>query len=457
MQHKKGLFAYIQQGIWGVRLEERSRWSAFAFKQLRILLIVSRNFTKNKLQLQAAGLTFYTILSVVPLVALIFAIAKGFGFQAALEQQLLSALRGHEDAVEQIMLFASRMLENTQGGVLAGIGVVLLLWTVLQLLMSIEEAFNDIWQVVKGRSWVRKFTEYFSIMLLAPVLIILSSSITVVAISKLENFIAGYDILQAIGPFFHFLFRAIPYALIWLLFTFIYMVMPNTKVNFGSALIAGIIAGTVFQVVQWGYIHFQIGVSKYNAIYGSFAALPLFMIWVNISWLITLVGAEIAYANQFVAKIENEIDAQKLSTAQKHVIALALCQRIADNFEKGNPPLTAKNLADTLKLPFGVTLSVLEFLEKAKLLTEVEQEGDHDNAFVPARSMAAFHMADVINALDAFGETELPVGKHQKLHAYTLQYDLLKGALTDSGQNLHIREIPVSSETPVSHGGKAAS
>lgn len=442
MRSTKGLIAYIKHRIWGIRLEDRNRWSAFGFKQLRILITVSRDLMQNKLQLRAAGLTFYTLLSVVPLVALIFAIAKGFGLEEALERELRSGLRGHEEAVEQIMLFANRMLDNTQGGVLAGVGVVLLLWTVLRLLDNIEMAFNDIWQLAKGRSWIRKFTEYFSIMLLAPVLIIVSSSITVVVVTKLENFVAGYDILRVLGPVLHFFIGLIPYVLIWLLFTLVYMVIPNTKVKFSSAFIAGVLAGTVFQLVQWGYINFQVGVSKYNAIYGSFAALPLFMIWVNISWLITLIGAEVAYSNQFISKIENEIDEEQLSNAQKHVIALIICKRIAHNFESGKEPLTAKELAASLKLPFGVTHRVLELLEEAHLLTEVEQDGDQDYAYLPAKSMEHLRVTDVINEIDKVKNAELRVPEHHKLNVYISKFDELKAYTASSELNLRILDLP---------------
>lgn len=329
-------------------------------KQLRIVIIVSRNFTKDKLQVQAAGLTYYTLLSVVPLVAMAFAVAKGFGFQDNLEEELTGLLKGHEEVVTQVMVFATRMLDNTQGGVLAGVGVVLLLWSVMRLLMSIELSFNAIWQVAKGRSWIRKFSEYLSIMLVAPLMIILSSSITVLITSEIESLVSTLDLLKAIGPIIFFFIRLIPYVLIWLLFTFIYMVMPNTKVHFGSAFIAGMIAGTAFQFLEWGYIYFQVGVSKYNAIYGSFAALPLFLIWVNISWLITLIGAEIAYANQYVVEIKNERDGKQLSVIQLHVIAMMVCKRLSDNFERGDDPESAQMISSDLNLPFGTTARVLE-------------------------------------------------------------------------------------------------
>lgn len=433
---------YIHDYIWNVRLEDRNAMTAFFLKQVRIILIVLRNYAKDNLQLQAAGLTFYTLLSVVPLVALAFAVAKGFGFQEALEAQLTAAFSGHEEVVDQVMTFSGRMLENTKGGLLAGIGVVILLWTVMRLLVRIEMSFNDIWKVAKGRTWLRRFTEYFSIMLFAPVIVILAGSITVVISQELENLIAGYDFLLSVGPVLHFGIKMIPYTLIWLLFTFVYMVMPNTKVKFGSALIAGIIAGTSFQLLEWGYINFQVGVSKYNAIYGSFAALPLFLIWVNISWLMTLIGAEIAYANQYVSEIENEIDGDRLSNSQRHVIALMLMKRIATAFDRGDEPYSAQDLSGAMDLPYGVTSRILDLMVEAKLLSEIEHSNKEASSYLPHKSTEKLFVDDIMKAIDLVGFTEIPRLKDSDYNEYFLKYNALREAMNDAPQNLLVRELP---------------
>jgi membrane protein len=435
---------YLHDRIWGVPLEDRNPFIAFFVKQLRIILIVLKNYTKDNLQLQAAGLTFYTILSVVPLVALAFAVAKGFGFQQALEDELTASLKGHEEVVEQIMLFATRMLENTQGGLLAGVGVVVLLWTVMRLLINIEISFNEIWKVAKGRSWIRKFTEYFSIMLLAPILVLLAGSITVVVTAEIENIVAGYDILQAIGPVIHTLIQMIPYTIVWLLFTLVYLVMPNTKVKFSSALIAGIIAGTAFQLVEWGYINFQVGVSRYNAIYGSFAALPLFLIWVNFSWLITLIGAEIAFANQYVSQIENEVIGDKMSNSQRHVLAILIMKRIAHRFELGGDPLTAKDLSEALKLPYGVTTKVLDLMVEGKLLSELDGGMSGVVAYSPHHSLEKLFVTDVIQAIDLVGYAEIRSLKDSAYDAYFVQYNELREAMKDNPKNKLIKDLPAT-------------
>lgn len=438
----KAIRKFLNDTIWKVKLEDRTPLTAFMFKQLRIILIVLKNYTKDNLQLQSAGLTFYTILSVVPVVALVFAIAKGFGFQDRLEVELTNALTGHEEVVEQIMTFATRMLESTKGGLLAGVGVVVLLWTVMRLLVNIENSFNEIWQVAKGRSWVRKLTEYFSIMLLAPILIILAGSITVVITTELESFVAGSSFLERIGPVIHFMIKLIPYTLIWLLFTFVYMVMPNTKVHFKSALVAGIIAGTSFQLVEWAYINFQVGVSKYNAIYGSFAALPLFMIWVNTSWLITLIGAEIAYANQYVSEIENEFDGASLSQAQRHVIALMLMRTIVHRFDAGLPPLTGKTLSDELSLPYGVTSRVLETMVEVKMLATVSGEKSELTHYVPYTNTDNISVSTVLEALDNAGVADNPKLKSDSYERYVSRYNEIRTEAAVKSKQLLIKDLP---------------
>ena len=432
----------INDSIWHVRLEDINPFAAFFVKQLRIVLIVLKNYTKDNLQLQAAGLTFYTMLSVVPIVALAFAISKGFGFEKSLEEELTAALKGHEEVVEQIMTFATRMLENTKGGLLAGVGVVILLWTVMQLLSNVELSFNEIWQVGKGRTWLRKITDYFVIMLFAPILVILAGSMTVVISGQLENLVTGYDFLQTIGPFIHFLVRMIPYTLIWLLFTFVYMIMPNTKVSFKSALVAGIIAGTSFQLLEWVYINFQVGVSRYNAIYGSFAALPLFMIWVNTSWLITLVGAEVAYANQYVGEIKNEIDGGKLSSSQRHIIALLLLRNISVRFENGEDAPRSKDLSTSLSLPFGVTARVLELMIDARLIYEVESNDKEDSGFLPHRSIDKVYVSDVLAALDGLGYTEISMMKDAVYNLYFDRYNSLQQVMKNSSENTLVKDLP---------------
>ncbi len=443
MKAIRELIQSLLDKIWSAKLSEMNPYSAFFIKQLRIILIVSKGFARDKLPVQSAGLTFYTILSVVPIVALAFAIAKGFGLEKALNRELSEFLSGHQEVVEYIMLYANRMLDDTQGGLIAAVGVVILLWTVIRLLSNVEQAFNDIWQVAKGRSWIRKFTDYFSIMLMAPIFLVLAGSLTVVIATEIENLVSGVDLLQTIGPVIFFFVRLIPYTLIWLVFTMLYMVMPNTKVDFKSALIAGVIAGTAFQLLEWGYINFQVGVSRYNAIYGSFAALPLFMVWTNFSWLITLVGTEIAYANQYVENIELEMREDELSPADRKTLAIMISQRVFAAFDKGESAFSALELSQSLDIPFGLTSRILDQLIHANIIVELEHDDKEESKVQPARSVEHMTISDVLNALDGVGTTrELPLLQHSKASPYIAHLDGIRKSMRDSDGNALVKDLP---------------
>ena len=219
----------------------------------------------------------------------------------------------------------------------AGIGSVILFWSVIQVLNNIELSFNDIWQVKKARTPVRKFSDYLAMMIIAPFAIALSGSFTV----KINQAANNFEFIQPI-------LKLVPFASMWLLFTVIYIVMPNTKVKFKYALIAGIVAGSLTMLLQWGYFEFQIGVTRFNTLYGSFAAIPLFLLWLQITWLIVLMGAEISFAYQNIESYEYEEDALSLNHDNKRILSLLITQHVVKNFEEGGTPRTNEQLSHEL-------------------------------------------------------------------------------------------------------------
>ena len=276
------------------------------------------------MSLRASALTFYSLLSVVPIVAMAFGVAKGFGFQNTMENFIMNNFKGQEEVMNWVINLSNLYSKRYREGLLAGIGLVVLIWSVMQVLNNIESSFNAIWQIKKSRSFFRKVSDYLSIMLIGPLLIIVSSSVMVYISTRVQSVAQSIDMFQVISPVFQNLLRFVPYALIWLLFTLVYIILPNTRVIFKYALVAGIIAGTGFQVLQWGYIHFQIGVTKYSAIYGTFAALPLFLIWLQLSWLIVLLGAEISFAYQNVKEYAMEAESLHISPHNKRILSLLI-------------------------------------------------------------------------------------------------------------------------------------
>ncbi|HON53821.1 MAG TPA: YihY/virulence factor BrkB family protein, partial [Bacteroidales bacterium] len=366
------LLTFITNDIWSINIKKLSSGQSFLIRLVRVIILAVRGFNEDRCIEKASALTYYTLFSLVPIAAMAFGIAKGFGFDAYLEEYLTQKFHDKQELLKQILEFSNSMLANARGGVIAGIGIVVLLWSVIKVLGNIESSFNEIWAVNKQRTFVRKISDYLTIMLLAPIFIIISSSAT----SQISLYITS---LQKTVPWVSEVYGLIsialnllPYSLIWLAFAFLYIVMPNTKVSFKSAFLGGVIAGIVFQVIQYFYIKFQVGVTSYNAIYGSFAAIPLFLFWMQLSWIIVLMGAEIAYATQNVKNFEFEVETKQLSHSLKMKLSLWVMHRIVLDFEQGLPPQTSEQLSNSLDIPHRITKMILNILLDAHLIHETK-------------------------------------------------------------------------------------
>ena len=329
---------FIQEDIWRIRAKGLPPLKAFGIRYLRILLAAASAFQEHRCQLRASALTFFTLLSIVPIIAMAFGIAKGFAFEKVLEEKILERFPGQEEVLLEVFGFANSMLANTKGGLIAGVGVILLFWAIIKVLGNIESSFNDIWSVKKERTLARKITDYLSVMLVAPVLLVLSSSVTVFIATQLAEITKRFDVLGILGPVVLLFLEITPFAIMWVLFAFLYIFMPNRHVNRKSGLVAGIIAGSVYVIVQLIYVKFQVGVAGYNAIYGSFAALPLFLTWLQLSWLIVLAGAEISCIHQNGRCLEYGPDARQASHYFRRLLALRIVNHMSRNFARARSP-----------------------------------------------------------------------------------------------------------------------
>jgi membrane protein len=422
---------FLLKDLWSVKLEEYPPKTKFIFKYLRIIVLSLRGSIENKVTIRASALTYYTLMSIVPILAMGFGIAKGFGAEKYLQQQIMNSLKGQEEIADKLISFSNSMLEKTGGGLIAGIGVVLLFYSVAKVLSSIETAFNDIWKIDKSRTLSRKLTDYLSMMILAPILLIASSSISVYLATQLDTIAKQIELIGYISPYIMFILKFIPYLLIWILFSVMYIVMPNTKVSTQSGIIAGIIAGSAFVITQWVYIDFQVGVSKYNAIYGSFAALPLFLIWIQLSWLIVLFGAEVSFANQNVEMYEFEAETDLISPYARRTLSLLIVNLIVKRFEKGEKPLTTLELSMNLKIPVRLMRVLLTHLIQCGILSETIDSNTKSVAYQPAQHIDNFTVAYIINTLDNLGtsiEPEVPeMQRILKIHdSFTKKIDSLQ-------------------------------
>ena len=265
----------------------------------RILYLTIRFFTAKRVMTQASALTYSTLLAIVPILAVMFAIARGFGYNKYIELWFRDAFSSQPQAADVIVGFVNGYLVHTKSGIFFGIGLIFMLYTVLMLMNNVEETFNQIWQVSNSRPIIRSFTNYLAVFLLFPIMVIVSMGVSIF----MATFAASMKGTIILGSAARMLLDLSPYLLMSVLFIGLYVYMPNTKVKLSCAIIPGIMAGVAMQLLQLFYIHSQIWVTGYNAIYGSFAALPLFMLWVQISWTICLFGAQLSYTNQNMNRI----------------------------------------------------------------------------------------------------------------------------------------------------------
>jgi len=393
---------FIEKDIWTIDLAQAHSIKRLLYQLIKVLLVAFKGIKEDKVQLRASALTFFSLLSIVPVLAMAFGLAKGFGLDKELKTQILENFSGQQEVLTKSLEFAETLLNNTKGGLVAGIGLILLFYTVMKLLTNIELSFNDIWYVKKPRSLARKLTDYLAIVLIGPVLMVVANSMTIFIAAQIEALTETVSLLGLFKSVIFPLLRLLPFIVVWMLFTLIYLIMPNTTVKFKSALIAGVLAGSAFQIWQWALIRFELNVSEFNAIYGSFAALPLFLIWLQTSWLIVLYGSELSYAVQNVNSYESNINAQGFSNAFKKKVALATSLLIIQNFKEENPLLNLNEINDTIKVPSKLLREVIYTLIECNVLSEVKAE---TATYQPAIDTDLLTVQYILSKYDEVGES----------------------------------------------------
>jgi len=405
----KAINNFFTTDIWTIRIHNLSPIKRAGLKTARIMLIAIKSYNNDRVSIRASALTYYSLLSIVPVLAMAFGIAKGFGLDKILQQQLETFFDGNETILAESLSFAQRMLQNAKGGVVAGIGFVLLIWAIMKLLMSIESSFNDVWSVKRPRSYVRKFTDFTTIMMIAPILLIISSSVTIFISGFLKGLTHDIRFLSYFSHYIVFLINLIPYTSMWLLLTLLYMILPNTKVTLRSAFISAMITGTSYQVLQWVYITFQIGVTKSNAIYGSFAALPLFLVFVQLSWIVILLGAKLCYAHQNIHKFEFGNESFEMSIHHRRVLALSVTNLLLRGFAEGAHPLTISQISDKLKSPLRFVTQIIDELVAANVIVPALLSDSRQPGYLPAQDPRNLNFQYVIEAIEHLGYNEVQI------------------------------------------------
>ncbi len=402
---------FITYDIWRITENEVSGLKELYINIIKTIILAVRGFKNENLQTKASALTYSTMLAIVPLLAVLLGIAKGFGFQDTVRQELFAYFPGHEMELNKAFEFVDSYLAQAQGGIIIGAGLILLLYTVISLISSVEDTFNDIWQIQKSRPWYRKISDYLALFLILPVLMTASSGLSIF-VSTLQNSFLGQYIFFT--PLVEFILHTAPYLITTLAFTGLYVSLPNTKVKFANGLIAGILAGCAFQLFQFIYISGQIWVSKYNAIYGSFAALPLLLLWLQLSWLICLFGAELSYASQNVKKFSFERDSKNISRRYKDFLTLLIASLIIKRFVKGEKPYTADELSDSYRIPIRITTQILYLLTELGIIIEVNY-GDDDRVayYQPAVDVNKITVSYLLTRMDKYGSENFKIDTNQ--------------------------------------------
>ncbi|MFP3870349.1 MAG: YihY/virulence factor BrkB family protein [Syntrophobacteria bacterium] len=395
-----GVRRFLSTRLWVIDTDSLPRIQAEVYRQLQICIYVWKEFWRDNCLLRASALTYTTLLTLVPLLALMFALLKGLGVQRTLEPFILERLTvGSHALTDKILVFVERI----HAGSLGTLGITFLFVTMVLVLTNVEMAFNRIWKVERGRPWLRKFSEYLGLLVILPVSIFAAVSLT----TFVKNHAVTQELLSIgfFGRFYVYLLKLAPFFVMWLAFSFIYLFMPNTRVNALSASAGGIIGGTLWQMAQWAYIHYQFGFHKWSAIYGTLSQLPVFLIWIFVSWVILLLGAEIAFAHQNLSTYRLERRWRTQTVRDRNYWGLRLLLFIGERFESGARPCAVSEIAEHLCLPPEETGKILKAL---KALGVLSFSGSNSQVVLPAIHMKHMHIFDLVEGLEGRESTVDP-------------------------------------------------
>jgi membrane protein len=359
----------VVEQVLETELSELTRVKRGFHSSLKIGVMVWQDFIHNLVKLQAMALAFKTLLSLAPLLAVLFSILKGFGVHNRMEPALAEALSPLGEKGQELTALLIRFVDRMSAGALGSIGFVTLFVTVLSLMGTIEEAFNRIWHVKTPRKLTRKFSDYLSAILVGPVLVF--AAVTITATLQSNTIVRALLSLQALGTVILTLLRLVPYLTLWGAFTFVYVFIPNTRVKFRSALVGGVVAAVLWQTVGWGFARFVASSTQYYAIYSSFAILLLFLLWLHIGWVIVLLGAQVTYAHQHIHFFQGDRQLLAHSPAGREKLALHMLLLVGRNFYHGLEPMTVSDLAAHLQLPAGMVKEFMDMFAETRLVLPV--------------------------------------------------------------------------------------
>ncbi|MBR2378485.1 MAG: YihY/virulence factor BrkB family protein [Bacteroidaceae bacterium] len=402
---------------------------------IKTLNLSVRCFLNEQLQQRAAALTFHSMLSVVPALVVLIAISRGFGFYTALENLLYDSIPAQRSALQYAFTFVDAYMEQMHNGIFVGIGLILLLWALITLLSNIENTFNDLWNV-PNRKLARRITDYMAVFILIPILLIASSGMSLFVNTLLDK-------LPYFSSLGQYIMQFSSYVLAWLLFAATYKLLPNTKVKIKHALVSGIICGTVFNLFQWLYLSGQIWVSKYNAIYGSFAFLPLLMLWMQLSWLICLIGVVLSYSSQNVFNFEFEKDIKHISRNYYENVLAVIMAIILKRRNEGKEPLSCYDLSQHYQLPMPLVTRAVNDLMAVDLVAPTPIGNDF--AYIATVDSNILTVGYMMRKIDNYGHQDFVSSLHTQQSAQATLDTIVESYYKEGDKSLVI-DLPTPQE-----------
>lgn len=428
-------YNYVVDGVWN------DTRRSFKVDFIKTLSLSVRSFLNADLQMRAGYLTYQTLLAIVPALALVFAIGRGFGFQNILQSQMFNSFPAQKDVLAQAFKFVDSYLAQSSEGIFVGVGILFLLWTLISLISNVEDCFNTIWGIKQGRTIWRKLTDYTAIFLILPILMICSSGIMVfmsTTITKLLPF--GF-----LSPVLKWFLDFASIALIWLFFAGSYMLIPNTKVKFKNAFIAGVMAGTAYTILQWLFLSGQIYVTRYNAIYGSFAFLPLLLIWLQLVWVITLAGGVLCFSSQNIFEFSFSNEISRISSDYKWRITLAVMTVSVDRFIAEKTPLTPHQIAVEYGLPITLVNDSAHKLIEAGLLQKVVVTKNEDElGLAPAIDPSKISVGMVLDKMGAVGSTNFIPQFNDRFKALAEALEGVRGECISAASKILLARLAIA-------------
>jgi len=394
--------------VWEAEVSNLTRFKRPIYALIKMVFMVARDFIEKLVKLQAMALAFKTLLSLAPLLAVVFAILKGFGVHNRMEPALAEALAPLGEKGQEITAYLIGFVDRMRVGALGSVGLVTLFITVLSLMGTIEDSFNHIWRVKSPRKLTRKFSDYLSVILVGPVLVF--AAVTITATLQSNAFVQRLMSLEPFGTVILTLLKLVPYVTLWGAYTFVYVFVPNTRVKLKAALVGGLAAAVLWQTVGWGFTAFVASSTRYYAIYSSFAILLLFLLWLHVGWVIVLLGAQVAYAYQHLHLYQADREALARSPAGREQLALHMMFLVGRNFYHGLDPMSVSELANQLSLPAGLVYDFMEMFHRARLVLPLADE----ETFVLGRDPETIAVKEILDCVRNAGKIQKSQAKPTK-------------------------------------------